>query len=419
MSNTAQERMTALAHLLLRPVQDGPHETPEWVDDGVPFLSVDGIVANRLSFSNCRYVSAEAHAEYCRKAKPQRGDVLLTKAASIGKVAVVDTDVDFNVWSPLAILRPDPELLDARFLYFALQATGSQDQLQTSSTKNTQQNVAMSDIGALRIPTPAPTRQLAIADYLDRETSRIEFLIEAKRRMVELLEERTVALATRLLLGPPLKAGGAGPGQVTLRAGWSLVAFRWLFREVDIRSTTGSETLLSVSQTRGVIPQSELGDRRQYADTLVGYKVCRPGDLVVNRMWVYYGALGASAHHGIVSPDYAVFRPTAEMSSEFAAYILRTPAYVGEMTRLVRGIGAAFQGAVRKPRLHPDELGLIQLPTAADAEQQAIERALDAQTQAIRNRRGLLDRSLELLHERRQTLITAAVTGQLDIPEAA
>jgi type I restriction enzyme, S subunit len=226
-------------------------------------------------------------------------------------------------------------------------------------------------------------------------------------------------MATNLLLGPPVGDGSAGPGQVTLRPGWRLIPFRRLFREIDTRSQTGSETHLSVSQTRGVIPQAELGDRRQYADTLVGYKVCMSGDLVLNRMWVYYGALGAASVSGIVSPDYAVFRPTAEMSSKFAAYVLRTPAYVGEMTRLVRGIGAAFQGTVRKPRLHPSELGMIQMPAAPNADQQRLVRALDEGTEEIAHRVSLLERSVELLEERRHALITEAVTGQLNIPEAA
>jgi len=270
-----------------------------------------------------------------------------------------------------------------------------------------------------RIWLPSLQTQRGIADYLDRETTRIDALIAVKQRIVELLGEKRSELATNLLLGPPVAGRSAGPGQVAVRPGLTLVPFRWLFREIDVRSATGSETLLSVSQTRGVIPQSELGDRHQHAESLVGYKVCMAGDLVVNRMWVYYGALGSASQSGLVSPDYAVFRPTAAMSSDFAAYVLRTPAYVGEMTRLVKGIGAAFQGAVRKPRLHPSELGLIEMPVVPVSEQKAVLRILNQQSEAISRRVSLVERSRTLLEERRRALITAAVTGQLDIPEAA
>ncbi len=107
------------------------------------------------------------------------------------------------------------------------------------------------------------------------------------------------------------------------------------------------------------------------------------------------------------------------MSSEFAAYVLRTPAYVGEMTRLVRGIGAAFQGTVRKPRLHPSELGLIMMPLPTPAEQQRLLTALDEHTAATDHRVALLNRSLRLIEERGTALVSAAVAGDLDLPEAA
>jgi type I restriction enzyme, S subunit len=312
------------------------------------------------------------------------------------------------------VLRPN-RLVDRRFLCYALNTVDYSAYI----TGSTRDKLTQDEMWSIRVPFPSSDLQVEIADYLDGQTARIDSLIEAKQQLVDLLSERESALATHLLLGPPARGGPAGPGQVTLRPGWTFVPFRRLFREVDLRSATGSETLLSVSQTRGVIRQSELGERRQYAETLVGYKLCEPGDLVVNRMWVYYGALGTASMPGIVSPDYAVFRPTGDMSSEFAAYVLRTPAYVGEMTRLVRGIGAAFQGAVRKPRLHPSELGLINMPSPPSSNQQDLLGKLDKAVSATSRRASLIEKSIALLREHRQALITAAITGQIEVPKAA
>ena len=81
-------RLVSLKRLLAEKVSDGPHETPKFQDDGVPFLSVDGIQDNRLVFNGCRYVTEDEHQRYSRKCKPQYGDVLLGKAASVGKVAM-------------------------------------------------------------------------------------------------------------------------------------------------------------------------------------------------------------------------------------------------------------------------------------------------------------------------------------------
>jgi type I restriction enzyme S subunit len=352
------------------------------------------------------------------------GDVVLTKdsetADDIGVSAVVAENVpDLVCGYHLALVRPRTGRVDGRYLRWALASAPSRQQMSVAATGVTRFGLRSDSIADLRVPVPALDVQQAVAGYLDREAGRIDALVRAKGQMVDLLAEKRSELASDLILGPPIPDSGAGPGQVSLPPRWELLPFRRLFREVDVRSKTGAETLLSVSQTRGVIPQAELGDRRQYADTLIGYKLCMPGDLVVNRMWVYYGALGAASVAGIVSPDYAVFRPTADMSSEFAAYVLRTPAYVGEMTRLVRGIGAAFQGAVRKPRLHPRELGIIEMPVPPPVEEQRILRELDERTERIAQQVSLLQRSIKLLQERRGTLVADAITGRLSVLGAA
>src|SRR5258706_11298440 len=132
------------------------------------------------------------------------------------------------------------------------------DEIDLAKSRAAQPHLNAEDLGQVGVLDAPLHTQRAIADYLDHETARIDALIAAKTRMVELLEERRSELATNLLLGPPIAGGPAGPGQVTLRAGGFLVPFRRLFREIDIRSETGAETPLSVSQTRGVIPQSEL-----------------------------------------------------------------------------------------------------------------------------------------------------------------
>jgi type I restriction enzyme S subunit len=385
-----------------------------WDDDGLPWVTITDMSSGLAVTRTDRSVST---AGVAAKSLPigRPGTLLFAMYASVGTVGILGVAASWN--QAILGIEARPGKADETFTRYWLEHL--KPNLGALVRSTTQDNLNAEQVGNLPFPQLSLRVQRAIGDYLDRETARIDALIGAKQRLVELLEERRTELATNLLLGPPVAGEQAGPGQVTLRPGWRMVPFGRLFREIDARSETGNETLLSVSQTRGVIPQSELGDRRQYAETLVGYKLCQPGDLVVNRMWVYYGALGVAQQIGLVSPDYAVFQPIAQMSSSFAAYILRTPAYVGEMTRLVRGIGAAFQGTVRKPRLHPSELGVILMPVPAQSVQQTLLERLDQHTEALAYRASLIERSISLLRERRQSLITAAVTGQLGIPEAA
>lgn len=85
--------------LLIQPITDGPHETPKLVEKGVPFISVDAIVDNKIDFNRKRGNISEEYDELCcKKYKPQFHDVYLVKSGStVGKVAIVETTDRFNI----------------------------------------------------------------------------------------------------------------------------------------------------------------------------------------------------------------------------------------------------------------------------------------------------------------------------------
>ena len=98
----AHWEVVRLKNVLQLPITDGPHTTPTFVGEGVPFLSVDGIQDGELQFENCRFISEVDHADFRVKALPRRNDLLMGKAASTGKIARVKVDFEFSIWSPLA-----------------------------------------------------------------------------------------------------------------------------------------------------------------------------------------------------------------------------------------------------------------------------------------------------------------------------
>jgi len=345
-----------------------------------------------------------------KQCKP--GDVLISVRAPVGKMNIADQIYGLGR-GLCAVTASDSS--DPSYLRYAVLSVIPA--LLAQATGSTYDAVSADEVASLSIPWTSLPEQHAIAAFLDRETGRIDALVVRKRRLVKLLQEQRSSMAgERLLGGPPISDAGSGAQQGTFPRHWRLMPFRWLFKEVDHRSESGDEMLLSVSQTRGVIPQSELGDRHQNADSYVGYKLCKSGDLVVNRMWVYYGALGIASCDGMVSPDYAVFRRTySDVNLYLVAELLRTPAYVGEMTRRVRGIGVAFQGTVRKPRLHSRDLGRVEIPVPPPNEAQDILAFLSQVDRQCTRVGGCEETMVSLLLERRQALITAAVTGQINV----
>jgi type I restriction enzyme S subunit len=154
---------------------------------------------------------------------------------------------------------------------------------------------------------------------------------------------------------------------------------------VDVRSGVDAapEDLLSVSIHLGVVPRSSMTDDLPRAEDLSGYKQVLHGDLVVNRMRAFQGAVGLAHIEGLVSPDYLVLRPRAGHDARFLHHLLRSSWFVGQMVARLRGIGSTSQGNVRTPRINSEDLGEIAAPPLTYGEQRAIADYLDAETARI------------------------------------
>jgi type I restriction enzyme, S subunit len=186
-----------LKNVLDSPVTDGPHSTPNFLHEGIPFLSVDGIQDGELQFESCRFVSVEDHQQFAKKAAPRKGDVLLGKAASTGKIAQVKVDFEFNIWSPLALLRPNQAEIIPTYLEYALKSPAVQAQIDVLCTHNTQSNISMDDIPKLVLPLPSNVEQQQIAEFLDWKTGQIDALIVKKKELMEKLKEKRLAVITQ------------------------------------------------------------------------------------------------------------------------------------------------------------------------------------------------------------------------------
>ncbi len=191
---------------------------------------------------------------------------------------------------------------------------------------------------------------------------------------------------------------------------WNEQRAKTFFREVDERSKTGQEELLSVSHLTGVTPRSQKKVTMFKAASYVGSKLCRPGDIVINTLWAWMAALGASRHVGIVSPAYGVYRPhhADSFNPAYLDYLLRTRAYVAEYIGRSTGIRSS------RLRLYPNQfldIALIQPPRPEQDQIVAYLRAQDAHiARFIKTKRDLI----KLLTEQKLRIIDHAVTRGLD-----
>ena len=191
-------------------------------------------------------------------------------------------------------------------------------------------------------------------------------------------------------------------------AAWQLVPFWTLFRRTK-RTGYEGEQLLSVYRDHGVVPKSSRDDNNNKpSDDLSPYQLVEPGDLAINKMKAWQGSVAISEHRGIVSPAYFVYSATHAHHSRYLHYLFRSPRYITGYLSLSKGI------RVNQWDLEPEDHSRMPVVIPSPAEQAAIASFLDHETAKIDALVAEQERLIELLKEKRQAVISHAVTKGLD-----
>ena len=316
-----------------------------------------------------------------------------------------------------AVVRPYRDRFDACYCRFALREPAFLAEVEKRSVGVNYPAINTTDLASIPIPVHPLSKQRAIADYLERETSRLDALVAEKEHLLKLLAEKRQTLITRAVTRgldshtPMRDSGILWIGQIPTH--WKAERAQWLFRERDQRSATGDEELLTVSHLTGVTPRSEKEVHMFEAKTTEGYKICMQGDLVINTLCAWMGAMGVSPVDGIVSPAYNVYEPTGRLDPAYVDALSRLPVFAQEATRYSKGVWSS------RLRLYPEDFFKIFLPVPPLSEQQRIVTFLNSERKTLDDLQAAAQRTVNLLKERRAALIAATVTGKLDVGSAS
>lgn len=349
------------------------------------------------------------------------GDLIMEKSGGgdnqpVGRIVAFELNEDALCSNFLQIIRPDPTRITSEFSAYVLFSLWKNRTVvpfikQTTGIQNLDEDAYF----ASSIRLPSLEVQKTIADFLDSETEQIDELSNEKSKMVALLDEKRIAFTTLAVtrgLNPHCRmkdSGHAWLGEVPTH--WEVKRTKRVFTERDDRSETGDEEMLTVSHITGVTKRSEKDVNMFEAETNEGYKKCSPGNLAINTLWAWMGAMGISPEEGIVSPAYHVYELSDEILPGYVDALVRTPAFIKEVTRFSTGVWSS------RLRLYPEGLFEVRIPVPPIDEQKAIVAAIEKERTRTSKFETELRHSITLLKERRAALITAAVTGEIPASE--
>ena len=314
------------------------------------------------------------------------GDVLFAASGEIiddiGRSAVNLIEGPACCGGDVVLFRPDRALMP-EFLAYACDSSPSKWQKAQMGRGFTVVHIYASALKHLVIGIPPASEQKLIVRFLDSADKRIRRHIYAKQKLIKLLDEERQLIIHRAVahgLDPNARLKPSGIKSLgDVPDHWQIKRAKYLFREIDERSTTGLEELLSVSHLAGVTPRSQKNVTMFKAASYVGQKTCCPGDLVINTMWAWMGALGISRYAGIVSSAYGVYRPLREslLTIDYADLLLRARPYVTEYICRSTGIRSS------RLRLYPEQFLRIPLCVPPIEEQRQLVHFVLSETKQL------------------------------------
>lgn len=399
--------------------------------------SVDGQVPVRLCnytdvyygetlTNDLEFMRATATQSQVRAFRLAAGDTLITKdsetADDIGIPAyVANAGHDLVCGYHLAVIRPDQTKIHPRYLFWSMSSDEVAAQWEVLATGVTRVGLKSTELKTVRVQLPETLDdQRAIADYLDRETAEIDLLIEKQTALIDRLRERKIETIRHLVT----RSGtGASPSPAQtwtgdLPEGWSSTKVAWLFGRTSSGTTPSPEEILDSAS--GLIPwvnTAELREatiwttRRAVAPETVArlsaLRVFPSGTILLAMYGATIGRLGVLGVPAATNQACCALADTRSdrVEADFVFYALWA----------AREYFVLLASGGGQPNINQDKIRSLRLPLPPLQEQRRIVDHLNRETAKIDELIAKTERFIELTKERRSALITAAVTGQVDV----
>ena len=177
-------------------ITDGTHQTPEYCDDGVIFLSSKDVTERKINWDDVRYITEELHEKLYKRLSPRKNDILLAKNGTTGVAAIVDRDEIFDVYVSLAVLRP-LETIYPKYLLYAINSSVAKSQFNAGLKGIGVPNLHLGVIRETIVNVIQRDEQEKVCEILDG----VATLIEKRKTEIDMLDDLIKARFVEMFIG--------------------------------------------------------------------------------------------------------------------------------------------------------------------------------------------------------------------------
>lgn len=408
--------------LLTEILSCGLASTPQYVDEGVPFLSAQNVKNGKLDLNKYNHITPQLHKQLSRIKKVKKGDILQVRVgATIGNACVVDVDFDFSIYVSLSHIRSNSSMHNIFMKYILDSDIFKEIALIETFQGGGVGNLNVNVLENIKLPIPSKNEQITIANYICKKTSQIDNLINKKEELIGTLKISRQNLISETItkgFNKEVEMKDSGVEWIgKIPKHWELSKVKY---KVDINKNVLSEKTndeyeikyidIGSVNSSGEIMRTELMEFKDSPSR--ARRIIKSKDTIVSTVRTYLKAItwiDKAEENLVCSTGFAVLSPSEELDYRYLGLLFRSSKYINEIVKRSKGVSY--------PAITATEIGNMELILPPLQEQKIIADKLYTDISKIDRIISKTKEQIELLKKAKQKLITEVVTGKIDVRE--
>jgi len=406
---------------MLIDVRDGTHETPSYVeksDNSYPLVTSKDVTSGQIDLTDCKYISQQDYESIIKRSAVSKGDILMPMIGTVGSPVLVEERLEIAIKN-LALFRTSEsnEKITVKFLYYFLNSKECSMQFSLEGRGGVQNFVSLGTLRSLGLPLITLNEQIQIANFLDHETAQIDTLIEKQQTLIKLLKEKRQAVISHAVtkgLNPdaPMKDSGVEwLGEVPEH--WDVTKFSHCAQIrnglVDPKAPDFKNLVLyapnHIEKDTGKIVYKETAEE-QGADS--SKYLCYKDEVIYSKIRPALAKVAICEEEtALCSADMYPINAVNGLDNQFLYFFMLSDNFTKA--------AILDSDRVAMPKINRESLSDYRLPVPPTIEQIEICRFIADQNTKLEELESKATKAIQLMQERRTALISAAVTGKIDV----